>query len=129
MGLASLWHVESSWTGPSIEPVYPSMAREFLWCSCKESAWNAGDPGLISGLGGSPGGENGNPLQYSCLENSMDRGACRATVHGVAKSWTQLSTHTHTHTPSLAGGDTHPPHTHTPSLAGGFLTTGPIGKS
>ena len=39
----------------------------------------------------SPGVENGNPLQYSCLENSMDRGAWQATVHGVAKSWTQLS--------------------------------------
>ena len=40
------------------------------------------------GLGRSPGEGNGNPLQYSCLENSMDRGAWRATVHGVAKSWT-----------------------------------------
>ena len=56
----------------------------------KASAWNAGDPGSISGLGRSPEG-NGNPLQYSCLENSMDRGAWKATVHGVAKSWTQLS--------------------------------------
>ena len=45
--------------------------------------------------GRSPGGANGNPLQYSCLENSMDRGAWRATVHGVAKSRT-LSMHTHT---------------------------------
>ena len=44
-----------------------------------------GDAGLIPGLGRSPGIGNGNPLQYSCLENSMDRGACRATVHGVAK--------------------------------------------
>ena len=56
----------------------------------KESACNAGDPGLIPGLGGSPGEENGCPLQYSCLENPMDRGAWRATVHGVAKSETQL---------------------------------------
>ena len=54
----------------------------------KESACNAGDLGLIPGLGKSPGGGHGNPLQYSCLENSMDRGAWRATVHGVAKSWT-----------------------------------------
>ena len=46
---------------------------------------------------GSPGGENGNPLQYVCLENSMDRGDWWATVHGVANSRTQLSTHTHTH--------------------------------
>ena len=52
---------------------------------------NAGDPGSISGLGRSPGGGNGNPLQYSCLENHMDREAWRATVHRVAKSWTRLS--------------------------------------
>ena len=45
---------------------------------------NAGDPGLIPGLGRSPGGGNGNPLQYSCLENPMDRGAWWATVCGVA---------------------------------------------
>ena len=57
----------------------------------KESACNAGDLGSISGLGTSPGGGNGNPLQYSCLENPMDRGAWQATVHGFAKSWTQLS--------------------------------------
>ena len=57
----------------------------------KESACNTGDPGLIPGLGRSPGEGNGNPLQYSCLENSMDRGAWWATVHGVAKSQTQLS--------------------------------------
>ena len=48
-------------------------------------------PGLISGLGKSPGEGNGNPLQYSCLENPMDRGAWWAIVHGVAKSRTQLS--------------------------------------
>ena len=57
----------------------------------KESACNAEDPGSIPGLGGSPGEGNGNPLQYYCLENPMDRGAWWATVHGVAKSWTQLS--------------------------------------
>ena len=56
----------------------------------KESAYNAGDPGLVPGLGRSPGEGNGNRLQYSYLENSMDRGAWRATVQGVAKSWTQL---------------------------------------
>ena len=50
-----------------------------------------GDQGLILGLGRSPGGGHGNPLQYSCLENPMDRGAWQATVHGVAKSQTQLS--------------------------------------
>ena len=51
----------------------------------KESACNAGDPGSISGSGRSRGGENGNPLQYSCLENTMDRGTWQATVHGVAR--------------------------------------------
>ena len=56
----------------------------------KESACNAGDPCLIPGLGRSPGGGNGNPLQYSCLENSMDRGSWLATVHEVTKSWMQL---------------------------------------
>ena len=52
----------------------------------KESAYNAGDLGSIPGLERSPGEGNGNPLQYSCLENSMDRGAWRATVHGVTDS-------------------------------------------
>ena len=51
---------------------------------------NSGDRGSIPGSGRSPGEENGNPLQYSFLENPMDRGAWRATVHGVKKSWTQL---------------------------------------
>ena len=54
----------------------------------KESACNAGDPGLIPGSGRSPGEGNGNPLQYSCLNKTMDRGAWWATVHGVIKSWT-----------------------------------------
>ena len=57
----------------------------------KESACNSGDLGLIPGLGRSPGEGNGYPLQYSCLENSMDRGAWWAIVHGVAKSRTRLS--------------------------------------
>ena len=52
------------------------------------SAHNTGDPGLIPGLERSPGEGNGNPLQYSCLENSMDGGAWWAAVHGVAKSQT-----------------------------------------
>ena len=58
----------------------------------KESAYNAGDPGSIPGLGRSPGEGNGYPLQYSCLEKSMDRGVWWATVHGVTRSWTRLST-------------------------------------
>ena len=54
----------------------------------EESACNAGNPDSIPGLGRPHGVGNGYPLQYSCLENPMDRGAWWATVHGVAKSWT-----------------------------------------
>ena len=64
----------------------------------KESACNAGNLGSAPGLGGSPGEGNGNPLQYSCLENPMDRGAWRATVHRVARvrhDW--ATTHHHHH--------------------------------
>ena len=57
----------------------------------KEFACSAGDPGLIPGLGRSPGEGNGNPLLYPCLENLMDREAWWAAVHGVAKSWARLS--------------------------------------
>ena len=57
----------------------------------KESACNARDPGSISGSGRSSGEGNGNPLQYSCLENSMDKGAWQPTVHGVERSYTRLS--------------------------------------
>ena len=66
----------------------------------KEFASNAEDPNLIPGLGRSLVEGNRNPLQYSCLESSMDRGAWRAIVHGVVSSLTLLSyslTHTHTH--------------------------------
>ena len=57
----------------------------------EESAYEEADLGSIPGSGRSPGEGNGNPLQYSCLENCMDRGAWQATAHGVAKSWTRLS--------------------------------------
>ena len=57
----------------------------------KQSACNAGDPGSIPGSGRSSGEGNGNPLQYSCLEHAMDRGACWATVCEVAESQTRLS--------------------------------------
>ena len=72
-----------------------------LWCfpgssEVKASACNAGDLGSIPGLGRSPGEGNGNPLQYSCLENPMDGGAWWATVHRVAKSRTWLSDFTFT---------------------------------
>ena len=59
--------------------------------SDKESACSVGDLGSIPGLGRSPGEGNGSPLQYSCLENSMDRERWWAIVHGFAKSWTLLS--------------------------------------
>ena len=63
----------------------------------KNPSANAGNTGSIPGLGRSSGGGNGNPLQYSCLENSMDRGAWQTTVHGVTKSWTwQITEHAHT---------------------------------
>ena len=60
----------------------------------KASAHNAGDPDSIPGWGRSPGEGNGNLLQYSCLENSMNGGAWWATVHGVAKSRTRMSNFT-----------------------------------
>ena len=67
-----------------------------LLCSSngKESSCKAGDQGLIPELGSSSGEGNGNSLQYSCPENSMDGEGCQATVHGVPKSQTQLSPHT-----------------------------------
>ena len=57
----------------------------------KESACNAGDTVSIPGLGRSPGEGNGNAIQFSCLENPMDRGGWQSIVHGIAKSWTGLS--------------------------------------
>ena len=57
----------------------------------KKPPANAGDLGSIPALGRSPGEGNGYPLQCSCLENSMDRGAWRVTAHGITKSWPQLS--------------------------------------
>ena len=62
----------------------------------KASAYNAGDPGSIPGSGKSSGEGNDNPLQSSCLENPLDRGAWGATVHGVPKSWTRLRDFTFT---------------------------------
>ena len=68
--------LESPWDCKEIQPVHPKG---------KESACNAGDPDLNSESGRSPGEGNGNLLQYSCLENLMNRGAWQATVHGVAR--------------------------------------------
>ena len=81
-----------------------ASGKEFI-CQCRRHR----DGGFIPGSRRPPGVGNGNPLQYSCLENPMDRGAWQVTVHGVAKSQTQLSTHTrtcartHTHTHSAQG--------------------------
>ena len=63
----------------------------------KESACNVGDLGSVPGLGRSPGKGNGNLLQYSCLENSMNRGVWQATVHGVAKRSRKKLSNQHTH--------------------------------
>ena len=72
----------------------PSASLEgFPGDSVVKNLCNAGDTGLIPGLGRSPGEGNGNPLQYSSLGNLMDRGAWQAIVHAVTKSWSQLSTH------------------------------------
>ena len=76
----------------------------------KESTGNAGHLGLIPGSGRSPRKGTGNPLQYSCLENSMDRAAWRATLHGVAKSQAPLTdkhTHTRAHTHTRTHARTH----------------------
>ena len=70
---------------------WPGNIVHNWWLSGKESACNAADSGSIPGSGRSPGEGNGNPLQYSCLENPMDRGAWQVIVHGVAKSQTWLS--------------------------------------
>ena len=69
-------------------PLFPSFSHLQIPASPDT---NARDPGLIPGLGRSPGGGSLTPLQYSCLESPMDRGAWWATVQGVAKSWAQLS--------------------------------------
>ena len=81
MGLQRVWH---DW-GTSLSPD-SSVSKE---SAC--GAADRGDTGLIPRSGRSPGEGNGNPLQYTCLENPMDRGAWLATVHGVAESRTQLS--------------------------------------
>ena len=84
-----LWRRKRQLT--QLTPVYININININICfpgdsDGKESAGNAGDPGLIPGLGRSPGEGYGNPLQYSCLENPMDRGAWWDTVHGVAES-------------------------------------------
>ena len=73
-------------------PGKPSLEAFLGGLDGKESACNAGDPGSIPGWDRFPGEGNGNPLQYPCLENPIDKGAWWATVPGVAKSQSQLST-------------------------------------
>ena len=88
-------------SGPNsrLSDLYPLDARWLKWqrIHLPMQEMQAGDTDLIPGSGRSPGGGNDSPLQYSCLESSVDRGAWRATIHRVAKSETQLSRWTHTH--------------------------------
>ena len=88
-----------SWHIYKLGMLYNSPFPHYFWSwfsgaggsGVKNLPANEEDVGLIPGLGRSPGEGNDNPLQYSCLENSTDRGAWWATVHGVAKNWTRLS--------------------------------------
>ena len=73
------------------ESFHPSYQHGTVIKNLPANAGDTGEVGLIPGSGRYPGGGNGNPLQYSCLENLMDRGAWRATVHGVTKTQTQLN--------------------------------------
>ena len=95
VGYCPWGHKESDTTERLTHTIVPLGQVEIKWAigipggsDNKESACNAGNPGSIPGSGRSPGEGNGYPLQYSCLENPMDRGAWRAAVHGVAKSQT-----------------------------------------
>ena len=74
--------------------IYFKFSLESFPCNLvsKESACSAGDPGSIPGSGRSSGEGNGNPVQYSCLENTMDRGVRQATVHGVTRVGHNLAT-------------------------------------
>ena len=109
-------HVHTHAHTPKPEHFYTCWSGLPRWK--KNPPANAGDKdtGSVPGWGRSPGGGHGNPPQYSCLKNSMDRGARRATVHGVTKSWTvlkQLSKHAawsvymHTHVPMYTHTHTH----------------------
>ena len=74
-----------------IEDVSRGQAQNFGFpgsSAGKESACNVGDPGSMPGMGRFTRGRHGSPLQYSCLDNPMDRGAWREAVHGVTRSWT-----------------------------------------
>ena len=78
----------------TLEPLSMEFSRqEYRSAEPFPSPGDAKDPGSIPGSGISPGEGNGNSLQYSCLENPMDKGARQTTVHGVTQSWTQLNMH------------------------------------
>ena len=97
----------SAWQA-SLEPQRVSLAARIIKnLPTIEPAW---DLGSICGSGRSPGERNGNPLQYSCQKNPMDRGSWQAVFQSVANSWTWLSDWTHTHI-----------HTHTPLLISRFF--------
>ena len=100
-----------------------SFLVSFSGSDGKVSACSAGDLGLIPGSGRSPGEGNGNPLQYSCLENSMDGGAWSAAVHGVTKSRTRLSDWLHFHFHALEKEMA----THSSVLAWSIPGTGEVG--
>ena len=90
--LAAAWYSQAMWAERT--NIIRKCASLFLLpggSDGKESACSAWHSGLIPALVRSPGEGNGNPLQYHCLENSMDRGAWQAIVHGVTKNWTWLS--------------------------------------
>ena len=87
---AMVHKVSKSWTLLNLLSIHTGGSE------VKASACNVGDLSSIPGWGRSPGEGNGNPVQYSCLENPMDGGACWATVHRVEKSRTQLSDFTYT---------------------------------
>ena len=105
----------SSLTAIFLSLIYNEEDIVISWASLmvqliKPSPGNAGDTrdtSLIPGLERSPGKGNGNTLQYSCLENSMDRGAWRAIVHGVARTQLSVCTHTRTHTRTVASHKFH----------------------
>ena len=94
----NIWEVVPSGNAPTETSPFPLGQMDIvsttgLPCSSdgKESAYDEGDLGSIPGSGRSSGEGNGNPLQYSSLENPKDRGLWQATVHGVPKSWTRMS--------------------------------------
>ena len=96
LALGSFLEQSINFQGLEMNPFPQECSRFPQWLNSKESACSGGDVGLIPGSGRSPGGGHGNPLQYSSLENPMDRGACQARDLRVAESQIrlkQLGTH------------------------------------